>query len=105
MEPKPDTNTDFDYPPLTAEEFEQLFAFYRHDGEQMTASNGKGFTVSVDFPIEPAFVHKFAKGFRVKVSVDNPQKTKTFFPIANATDESALGLIKSFVERVAHTTF
>lgn len=102
MEPKPDTNTDFDYPPLTAEQFAQVFAFYQHDDTKVTASNGVVYTVSVNFPLEPEWVFKHI-GFRVKISLDDQRKSKTFFAISHANDTNALGLIKSFVERVAHS--
>lgn len=102
MEPQPDTNSDFDYPPLTAEQFDQLFAFYQHDGAEISASNGQVYTVAVNFPLEPAWVFKHI-GFRVKISLDDQRKSKTFFAISHANDTNAIGLIKSFVERVAHT--
>lgn len=48
---KPDTNNDWDYPPLTSEDFESIFHYYLHDGGVFTSDKGREYTLVVTVPL------------------------------------------------------
>lgn len=66
---KPDTNTDWDYPPLTADEFESIFHYYLHDGGVFTSERGREYTLVVSIPIISEDCYK-AIGHMVKLHFD-----------------------------------
>lgn len=108
MEPKPDTNSDFNYPPLTNEQMDELFAFYQHDGTQMRASNGSLYDVTINFPISAPWVYE-KLGHRVVLLLsksdagEQAKPFRTLIRIERHTPETALGQIKSFVEQASNT--
>ena len=46
-----DTNKDWDYPPLTADEFESIVHYYIHDGGVHTSDKGRDYTLVVSLPL------------------------------------------------------
>lgn len=68
MNPTPDTNSDFNYPPLTTEDFERLWNYYKWDDKVVISRNGHECFVSVHFPLQSE--NDFNKfGFRVRIEV------------------------------------
>jgi hypothetical protein len=108
MNNQPDRNDDFDYPPLTAKDFEEIMHFYKYDDTVMEVS-GRKVHISITIPIvfEQAFK---VFGHRIGIEItdaeqDNGKNLRTMPAIEGHTAETAAHAIKkaalTFVRQAA----
>ena len=97
MNNKPDRNDDFDYPPLTPRDFEEIMHFYNHDDTVMEVS-GRKVRISITIPI--VFESSFKIfGHRIGIEITdaeeaNGRNLKTMPAIEGHTAETAAHTVK-----------
>ena len=94
MNNQPDRNDDFDYPPLTARDFEEIMHFYKHDGK-MIEVDGKKATITITLPLVDEASFKVL-GHRIGIIITSEYRnveTKVWPCLDGNTEAQALGKI------------